>query len=169
MEYHKIRPAMQYMSLRNRKTIINAKVRTHIHYMLPLTIAQPQYVRDRVSRLLMKVNRWILQENTYKISNTKICKKIQMPTPEQEILQTSLKFFNSLVLTRKCVSLVELIKFPRRTSSRLNHKHPKKQCFKTTLEHMTELYNQQNSTLKGLSKPRLKRRLSKVIIKYRRD
>ena len=92
-----------------------------------------------------------------------------MPTPDQEILKLAFKFFHNLVLTKKCESLVELIRFPRRTTSRLNHKYPKKAHFKTTLEHMTELFNQQESTLKGLSKPRLKRRLTKVTLKYRRE
>ena len=168
-EYHKLRPALQYMTLEKRKIIVNAKVRTHLKYMLPLAISQPQYVRDRISRMLMKVNRWILQEKTFKLKNAKICKKIGMPTPDQEILQCSLKFFQNLVLTRKCKSLIELIRFPRRITSRLHHKYPKKVHFKTTLEHMTELFNQQEASIKTLSKPKLKRRLAKINIKYTRD
>ena len=169
LEYHKLRPALQFMTLEKRKIIINAKVRTHLTYMLPLALSQPQSVHDRIARMLMKVNRWILQEKTFKMKNSKICKKISMPTPDQEILQCSLKFFQNLVLTKKCRSLIELIRFPRRVTSRLHHKYPKKVHFKTTLEHMTELYNQQEASLKILTKPRLKRRLSKIKLKYRRD
>ena len=169
MEYHLIKPALQYMTLEQRKIIINSKVRTHILYMLPLTISQPQYVRERIFRLMMKVNRWILRENTYKMRNSKICKKIGMPLPEQEMLKCCLKFFNNLVESRHCTNLCELIRFPRRITSRLTHRFPKKNFCKTSLEHMTELYNQQDSSIKQLSKPRLKRKLVKLTLKYRRD
>merc|ERR1711954_195204 len=169
MEYHKLKPALPQMSLKQRRITINAKVRTHIMYMMPLTISQPQYVRERIYRMMMKVNRWILRKNTFKMRNSKICKKIGMPLPEQEMLKCTLKFFHNLVATRNCPCLSELLRFPRRTSSRITHKYPKKTYFRTALEHMTELYNQQDSTLKSLSKPRLKRKLVKITIKYRRD
>ena len=139
------------------------------HKKFSLTILQPQYVRERIYRLIMKVNRWILRENTFKMRNTKICKKIGMPPPEQEMLKCSLKFFHNLVLTRNCASLTELLRFPRRTTSRITHKYPKKMYFRTAIEHMTELFNQQDSSLKTLSKPRLKRKLVKITLKYRRD
>merc|ERR1711954_265018 len=109
MEYHKLKPALPQMSLKQRRITINAKVRTHIMYMMPLTISQPQYVRERIYRLIMKVNRWILRENTFKMRNSKICKKIGMPLPEQEMLKCSLKFFHNLVVTRNCTSLSELL------------------------------------------------------------
>merc|ERR1711954_228612 len=93
IEFHKLEPALNYMSLEQRRVIINSKVRTHITYMLPLAISQPQYVRDRIAKLIMRVNRWILQENTFKVRNTKICKKIGIPPPEQEMLKCALNFF----------------------------------------------------------------------------
>ena len=103
------------------------------------------------------------------MQNLKICKKIGMPMPEQEMIKCALVFFQNLVLTKNCSSLTELLKFPRRTTSRINHRYPKKTHCKTSLEHMTELYNQQDSSLKALPKPKLKRKLVKLTIKYRRD
>ena len=155
--------------MQQRRTLLNAKVRTHVQYVLPLVISQPQYVQDKFHKMLMKINRWIYNDCTFKMKNTSICAKIKMPTPQQEILKTSFKFFQNLILKRECRDLTDLIRFPRRTTSRLSFKCPKKQYLRTALEHMTEMYNQQVSDLKQLSKPRLKRRLMKVNLKYQRD
>ena len=101
LEYHKLRPALNYMDLQTRRIVIDAKVRTHIDYIMPLIISQPQYVKNRVEKILMKVNRWTLQENTFKMRNVTICKRVGCPTPNQEILRASVKFFHGLVITKQ--------------------------------------------------------------------
>ena len=157
------------MNLKQRRIILNAKIKTHVYYVLPLVISQPQYVRDRFEKILMKINRWILMENTFRLKNTTICKRVGVCMLQQELLRTSFKFIHNLILERKCRSITELFRFPQRTSSRISHKTPKKQFYRTPLEHMIELYNQQTHELKLLTKPRLKRRLEKTQIKYKRD
>ena len=168
-EYNKLRPSLEYMDLQTRRIVINAKVRTHVEYILPLIIAQPQYVQNKVFKILMKLNRWTLRENTFKIRNTTICKKIGCPTPQQELLRVSYKFIHNLILNNQTKSLTQLLQFPRRSTSKISYIKPKKAHFKTPLEHMVELYNQQDVKLRKLSKPQLQRTLKKLTLKYRQD
>ena len=169
LEYHKLRPALDYMDLQTRRIVMDAKVKTHVEYILPLVISQPQYVQNRVEKILMKINRWTLQDNTFKMRNATICKRVGCPTPNQQILRSCFKFFHNLVKTKETKSLIELISFPRRITSKLSYKCPKKQCFRTPLEAMTDFYNQQDAKIKALNKKQLKRKIKKLNLKYKRD
>ena len=45
MEYPKLKPSLKLMDLQTKRIVINTKVRAHIEIILPLIIAQPQYVQ----------------------------------------------------------------------------------------------------------------------------
>ena len=161
-EYHKIRPSLQFMNLQTRRIIINAKVCSHVEYVLPLIISQPQYVQNRIEKILMKINRWILMENTFKMRNVTVCKKVGCPTPNQEILRCSLKCFHGLIKDKETTSLMELISFPRRITLKISYKCPKKPCFWTPIEVMTDFYNQQDGKTKSWTKKQMRRKIKKT-------
>ena len=70
LEYHKVKPALDLSTLDQQKINIYSKIRSHIDYFLLLLISQPNYIQDKVKKILMKVNCWMLQDNTFKVRNT---------------------------------------------------------------------------------------------------
>ena len=65
MEYSKIKPYMQYLSLKDWKTILNSKLRGQITMFLPLFINQSQGVKKQVEVLLMRINKLIYGKNYF--------------------------------------------------------------------------------------------------------
>ena len=108
-------------------------------------------IKNRVEVLLMQVNRWIHGGQTFKEVSTKICKQINRPIPEQEILKANAKFSHKLIGNPEIGSLQNFIARPRRSTSRIYHSNPKKKLYRTPLDHHIQIYNQLPDTLKYLN------------------
>ena len=90
----------------------------------------------------MRINKLIFGENPYKKSNEKICKAIDHPLPEQEILRSNAKFIQKIIYNNEPKSTHKHILKPKRSTSRIYHGFPKNKLYRTPLEHHIALYNQ---------------------------
>ena len=70
----------------------------------------------------MKLNRLIFNQNTYKMSNKRICKNIQVELPDQLIKKNTLNMIHKLVVKRETDSIAKRIRIQRhtRTSSKIS-------------------------------------------------
>ena len=89
--YNSLRETIPFMTPENRKIIINSKLRGQVNLFLPLILNQSQQVRKKAETLLMRINKIIYGKKYIKVCNETICKEIQMPDPEIEIVKAGAK------------------------------------------------------------------------------
>ena len=106
---------MKYMSLKTRKEIVYAKIGSILLYGSPLYCGQTQEIRNNLTTQLMKLNRLIFNQNTYKMSNKRICKSIQVELPDQLIKKNTLNMIHKLVVKRETDSIAKRIRIQRHT------------------------------------------------------
>ena len=114
----------------------------------------------------MRINRWVHGGQTFKEASTKICKKINRPLPEQEILRSNAKFAHKLMGNTEIGSLQRYIARPRRSTSKLYHSNPKKKLYRTPFEHHIQVYNQLPEDLKYIKPKTLAIKLKKRDVEY---
>ena len=73
--YNKIKGVLPYMNMKNRKIVIDAKIRGQLNLTLPLILGQNLHTQKRFETIIMKVNKWIFGGQTFKKENIKIAKK----------------------------------------------------------------------------------------------
>ena len=105
--------ALQYLNLDQRKEIIRAKVISKIQYGLCFFAGQTEAIKAGISALIMYCYRRILNENTYKMRNKKICKKIGMETPTQLISKSALTFLQKILHFKMPLDIISLFRFSR--------------------------------------------------------
>ena len=98
------------MSLKTRKEIVQAKIGSLLLYGSPLYCGQTQEIRNNLTTQLMKLNRLIFNQNTYKMSNKRICKNIQVELPDQLIKKNTLNMIHKLVVKRETDSIAKRIR-----------------------------------------------------------
>ena len=140
-QYNNIKGAIPFLSERNKKIIIDAKLRGQLNLTLPLIINQTQRVQEKACVLLMRINKWIYGKPVFRKENKEICTIIEKPLPEQEILQASAKFIHKLMNRKEKISLNNYIGQPSRSTSKIFHLKPKKKTLRMPLEHHIHLYN----------------------------
>ena len=116
----------------------------------------------------MKLNRLIFNQNTYKMSNKRICKNIQVELPDQLIKKNTLNMIHKLVVKRETDSIAKRIRIQRhtRTSSKisLNLNLKTKKAKRSILYKGIKMYNAIPANLKTLSVSLFKKRLKKYHI-----
>ena len=128
--------------MKNRKIVIDTKIRGQLNLTLPLILGQNLHTQKRFETIIMKVNKWIYGGQTFKKENIKICKEIERLIPEQDILVNSARFFHKLITQKESMSLHENLVIPKRAKSIIYHRNPKKKLYRTSLENLITLYNQ---------------------------
>ena len=150
------------MTIKNRKIILDSKLKGQLRLTLPLTLNQNQTVKKRAETMIMKINKWVHGGNTFMMNKFKICKKIDSPLPEKEILDSSVLFIHKQIGHNKTQALHNYIAMPNRTVSKIYHKKPKKKLYRTPLDCHLHLYNQMPPDLKFLNPKQLRRKLKKM-------
>ena len=118
--------------------------------------------------LLMCINKWIYGKSVFRKENEEICKVINKPLPEQEILQSSAKFIHKIISRKEKISINDYIGQPSRSTSKIFHHKPKKKTLRTSLEHHIHLYNQISPKIKYLKPKSFALKLKKgEVIEYR--
>ena len=161
-----MKSALPYLNKRNRKIILNAKLRGQVSLILPLIINQNAHTQRRMEVLLMRINKWIYGGPTYKRSNKAICKEIGIPEPEQEILKANSKFIHKLINKKSRMTTHAHIVIPKRKTSILYHRKPKKKLYRTALEHHIEIYNQLDDDLKPMNPRQFGRKVKTRKVEY---
>ena len=86
--------------------------------------------------------------------------------PSHEILNSYAKFVHKQITTHRNPALREFIAFPSRSTSKLHHKIPKKDLYKTPLEYHLRLYNQIPPELKPLKPKTFAKRIKKKKLEF---
>ena len=73
MEYSKIKPYMHYLSIKDRKTIVNSKLRSILDYGLPLYMGENLQTQQKLESAYMTINRIIQGGLTFRVNKVKIC------------------------------------------------------------------------------------------------
>ena len=101
------------------------------------------------------------------MNKKKICKKIESPMPDKEILNSSVKFIHKQICHTKSQALHNFISMPNRTVSKVYHRSPRTKIYSTPLECHLHLYNQILAHLKFLNPKQLKQKLKKEDVEYK--
>ena len=149
------------MNTKNRKIVIEAKIKGQLNLTLPLILGQNLRTQKRYETLIMKVNKWIYGGQTFKKENIEICKRIGNLPPEQDILVNSAKFIHKLLTQKESISLHENLIIPKRAKSIIYHRNPKKKLYRTALENLVNLYNQIPNDYKPLKTKTFTKKLKK--------
>ena len=124
LEYSKIKPYMHFLSLEDRKTIINSKLRSIVDYALPLFMGENQQTVQRLESLYMTINRIIKGGLTFKVNSIKICNKIKVNLPLRHIRKVSAQYIHKHLKTKKCSALIDELIIPKRKISHIYVKQP---------------------------------------------
>ena len=91
-----------------------------------------------------------------------ICKKIGMPSPEEEIVKACAKDIQKTMYDQKTPSIMKLITRTKRTTSNYYHLTPKKKLYRTPLEVALQLYNKIPADIKHVKPKTFKKKLKKL-------
>ena len=112
-QVHLLKPAMKYMNIHQRKEIVSAKILSKLRYGLFFFIGQTEKIKAGVQAIIMYCYRIIYNENTFKMRNEKICKKIEMDTPQQLLLKSALIFIQKIYHDKIPFDLEILFRYSR--------------------------------------------------------
>ena len=121
-----------------------------------------QRVQNKAEVLIMRINKWIHGGPVFRVDNIKICKEINNPIPEQEIMKANAQFIQKMMSQKVKISLHDHIAMPNRSTSRIYHKCPKKKMYQTAFEHHLNLYNQLPANIKYLKPKTFSAKLKKL-------
>ena len=141
---------MPFLDKKNKKLILESKLKGQLNLTLPLILNQTERVKDRVGVLIMRINKWIHGGPIFKVNNAKICKEIGAILPEHEMIYSNAKFIQKLMYQKETVSIKNHIVILNRSTSILYHRNPKKKSYRTALEHHINMYNQLPAKIKLL-------------------
>ena len=168
MKVSKLRPIMKYMNLEIRKEVVYSKIGSILLYGSPLYCGHMQEIKNNLTAQLMKLNRLIYMNNTYKMSNQKICMLINVEMPDQMIKKNTLNLIHKLMIKKKPQSILNRIRENRHSRSsakiNLNLNLRTKKAKRSVLYRGIKLYNSIPTQLKSLSVKLFKKRIKKYHI-----
>ena len=166
MKICQLKPYLQYMTMKQRKEIVYSKIGSTIMYGLPLYCGQNQQIRNDLSVLLMKINKTIFQGNTYKISNRKICKQIDVDLPDQLLKKATINLLHKMLTKKMTKSILKLLRTTRNnrrcTKLSLVNGFRTKRGERSVLYKAIKIYNSLPTFMKALSPNLMKERLTKI-------
>ena len=115
---------MKYLNAKNKKIILEAKLKGQVNLTLPLLFNQNQQVKSRAEVILMRINKWIHGGPSFKVASSKICKEMGTILPEQEMINCNANFIQKQMTTHKTQTLQRYLAFLSLSTSKLYHKQP---------------------------------------------
>ena len=161
LELSKLKPYLHLMEVKDRKTILNAKLRSIIDYALPLFMGEPESIKAKVESTYMLVNRLIHGKCGYMDAKTKICKDIKVDLPKMWMRKTAATFLHKHLTTAKCHDLILQLKIPKRIASPIFVRDPQLGNYNCSLDRIVEVYNSLPLDLKAKKVMPFKRYLKK--------
>ena len=161
LKYKEISHLVRYMNQDQRKIVMNAKLMSIVNFVSPLFLGQKKTTLMRLEVIIKRILRWTLKEPTYMVATRVICQKLQTDLPEQMILKNNLKYIHRIMTEGKVEQILNELKIPERSSSKIYMKNPSKETNKSSLEHQIDMYNALPNSLRILQPNKLKRKLRK--------
>ena len=167
LAFKKLKPFIVHASPKQRKTIINSKLRSIALYCSPLFFNESTHCKKRLESVLMTINKRIYNRNTYMTKYKDICHDIQEDEPKQLLLKTNTKFICKLMTECKVDQLLNLMIINVRLGSKVYMADPHKQGLKAAIIRLVQLYNALPLELKSLNQQRLKQKLTKFDVSFK--
>ena len=115
----------------------------------------------------MKINKWIMKENTYKKKYKEICQKLKVEETSQIILKNNVLHICKMMKEQVVDQLMKKLVINKRTGSKVYLREPQKTNSKSSLIRHITLFNALPLDLKLLPIPRLKRKLKKMQLQFK--
>ena len=160
--YNKIKGPLKYLNRKNKKIILEAKLKGQVNLTLPLLINQSQRVKSWAEVIIMWINKGIPGGPTFKVALAKICKEIGSILPEQEIINCNAKFIHKQLLKHRTEALQRHVAIANRWALKYYHEQLKKKIYRTPLEYYLQLFNQIPSEIKYLKPKSFSKRIKKM-------
>ena len=160
-------PPFKYMSKKDKQIVIQSKVKSLIKYGLPLMMSSTQAIRNKVTLLLMRANKFMYDGYKFKVKNSLICRQLNIDLPEEEMWKTALKFIHRLIFNKSPPQIMKLIKINKRASAKIYITRDYNPKSSTALDMNIQLFNAMPYKYKKSSPSKLKRKLKKIELRFK--
>ena len=120
---------------------------------------------SKVEATYMTLNRIIHGGWTFRTNKTKLCNKIEVDLPKQNLYKTAVKFLNKHLTTQKCESILNQRIIPKRKVSTIYMKQPQLGQYHGALDKIVEVYNKLPPQVRCMKIGAFKKYLSRNPIK----
>merc|ERR1711954_513888 len=108
-----IKPYLGFLNIKQRREIIYSKALSILSYGLALYAGQTEEIKDKMTAIMMRGNRMII--NGPILQNTKneiICKQAGVKTPRQLMAEAAAKVMHTIINTKAPPVLYKMLVFP---------------------------------------------------------
>ena len=102
--------------------ILTSKVKSMIHYIMPLMAGQSDHFLSKINTLTMKVNKQMTKGPTHRQGYKEICCKLNNDDPYQEIIKQTYKTIHKVIQTKLPKDIIQTLCINSRTSSKISVK-----------------------------------------------
>ena len=161
LAYKNMLPYLNHSNINQRKILIKSKIESIALYGSPLIFNETEHIQKRFFAILMKINKWILRENTFRKANKEICAKLKIDEPEQTFLKSNVLHIAKIVKDREVGQIMEKLYINNRIGSKIYFKDPQKPSSRSSLIRHVDLYNALSLDTKAMKISSLKRKFKK--------
>ena len=133
LAFKNLLPYLNHSTLSQRKILIKSKIESIALYGSPLIFNETEHIQKRFMAILMKINKWILRENTFRKSNKEICSKLKTDEPEQTFLKANVLHIIKIVKDREVGQIIEKLAINNRLGSKIYFKDTQKPSSRSSL------------------------------------
>merc|ERR1711954_219148 len=168
MMLSKLKPAHKYLTEKNRREVISAKVKPVALYGVQLMLGQNQRILHKAETILMCINRQMTYNPLGLSSSEALCKYIGIDQPIQEILKSNFKLMHKMIKAKEPQSILDQLRFPSRSCGFIQIRdYPVTERSKRSpLFYSLKLYNAISPDIRILPPMRIKSLMKKSNISY---
>ena len=152
----------KFKNSNQRQVILQSKLESIALYAAPLVFKENANCIKRLESLLMKINKFIYNKNTYMKRYEDICQDIRVELPAQKLLKLNTRFICKLMFEKRVVQIIDFLIINPRTGTKIYLADPQKTSSRSAIIRLISLYNALPLELKLLNPDRLKRKLSRL-------
>ena len=158
---HQLKPLIAEVDdIDQRRLILTSSVISILRYCAPLYAGQTDTIKSIFHTAIMRVNRVIYNQNTFRTRCEKICRSIRMPMPKEILVKDSVILMHKLIVNKKPAQLYKMLQFPtrqtRNTLPQLNNRPDTERAKRGTLPTILRLYSSVPPNVRDLDIPAFK-------------
>ena len=165
LDYSKLKQSPNLLTQQDKKIILSSKIKSRIHYGLPLYLGENESVLQKIESTYMFINRIILGGYNWRTNKTKVCNEIKVDLPRQSMCKASVRFMHKHIHNQKCKAILDQLVIPRRKISMIHVRKPQAGQYHASIDRLVELYNKLPPKVKPMSMGQLKKYLKNNDIK----
>ena len=123
MNIANLKPALPYLSEKNRKEIITSKIKSIALYGIQIMIGQNQQILHKAESIIMRINRLMTSNPEGLRSDEAICKYVGVDQPRQDILKSNFLMIHKILEKMKPDQIINHLNFPNRICGQITIKN----------------------------------------------